>query len=68
MKDTIIFILVSIFGLITFFSVIATIFMAADCRMQSAENIVILEELCSIKPDYHYCKRIKGANQWTTNT
>ena len=27
------------------------------------ENIVILEELCSIKPDYHYCRRIKGANQ-----
>lgn len=63
MKDTITYILVSIFGLITFISVITTIFIAADCKTQYAENVVILEELCSIKPDYHYCKRIKGTNQ-----
>ena len=60
MKDTIVFILVSAFGFITTVAVTCAIFALTDCRTQYAENIVILEELCSIKPEYHYCKRLKN--------
>lgn len=63
MKDFIIYFLLSMFGIVTLASVAIAIFSLADMKTQSAENIVILEELCSIKPDYHYCKRITGANQ-----
>lgn len=63
MKEFIISFLLMLFGTVTLVSVAIAIFSLADMKTQYAENIVILEELCSIKPDYHYCKRLKGANQ-----
>lgn len=55
LTDVIIMILVAYSIAITF----TFVFAICDSRAQYAENKVIIEQLCDMKPDSYWCSKIK---------